>query len=110
MKCLICNNENENKICNVCIKNKTKTIEMRLNDEKRSLIKIGDSIVFTNNVSGETLEVEVIDIKKYRDFKELYKDYNIMINYEVNGKKDENNTITIEYSDLIYKYKNLKSN
>ena len=65
------------------IKNKTKTIEMRLNDEKRSLIKIGDSIVFTNNVSGETLEVEVIDIKKYRDFKELYKDYNkIEIGYD----------------------------
>lgn len=30
------------------IKNKTKTIEMRLNDEKRKKINIGDNIEFTN--------------------------------------------------------------
>ena len=35
----------------------------------------------------------------------LYKDNNIIISYDVNGKKDKNNKINIEYSDLIYKYK-----
>lgn len=30
------------------IKNKTKTIEMRLCDEKRSIISVGDIIEFTN--------------------------------------------------------------
>ena len=35
------------------IKNKTKTIEMRLNDEKRRKIKIHDLIEFTNIKTGE---------------------------------------------------------
>ena len=30
------------------IKEGTKTIELRLNDEKRSLLKVGDEIEFTN--------------------------------------------------------------
>lgn len=33
------------------IKNGTKTIELRLNDEKRKLIKVGDIIRFTNRVT-----------------------------------------------------------
>ena len=37
----------------VNIKNGTKTIELRLNDEKRQLLKIKDLIEFTNR---ETLE------------------------------------------------------
>ena len=36
------------------IKEGWKTIEMRLNDEKRSLIKINDKIEFTNNKTNET--------------------------------------------------------
>ena len=59
----------------ISIKNKTKTVEMRLNDEKRSKIKIGDTIVFTNNISGEKIEVVVEDIKKYESFALLYQDY-----------------------------------
>ena len=35
------------------IKNGTKTIEMRLNDEKRSKIKINDLIEFTNVMTDE---------------------------------------------------------
>ena len=38
------------------IKNKTKTIEMRLCDEKRSLIVVGDIIEFTNTKTDEILE------------------------------------------------------
>lgn len=45
---------------------------MRLHDEKKSLIQIGDAILFTNNVTKEQLEVEVIDIYLYKDFEELY--------------------------------------
>ncbi|MBO7085536.1 MAG: HEPN domain-containing protein, partial [Bacilli bacterium] len=37
------------------IKNKTKTIEMRLNDKKRKLLKKGDFIRFTNTLTGEKL-------------------------------------------------------
>ena len=66
------------------IKDEWKTIEMRLNDEKRSKIQIGDEIEFTNT---ETNVVwiwicEVINIYKYNDFKELYKNHNkISIGY-----------------------------
>lgn len=57
------------------IKNGTKTIELRLNDEKRSLIKIGDKIEFTNRVTEEKILVEVIGLHKYDSFLELYKHF-----------------------------------
>ena len=58
------------------IKNGTKTVELRLNDEKRSLVKVGDTIEFTNRSNEETMLVDVIDIKKYNSFEELYKHFN----------------------------------
>lgn len=64
------------------IKNKTKTIEMRLCDEKRSIIQIGDFIVFTNTNSNETLKCIVTNLYKYKSFEELYKYHNkIAIGY-----------------------------
>ena len=45
-----------------------KTIEMRLNDEKRSLIKIGDFIEFENKDTHEKITCEVINIYKYSSF------------------------------------------
>ena len=38
------------------IKEGTKTIELRLNDEKRSLLKVGDEIEFTNRDTNENME------------------------------------------------------
>ena len=52
-----------------------KTIEMRLNDEKRSLIHIGDLIEFENKDTHEKLTCEVINIYKYSSFEELYKNH-----------------------------------
>lgn len=57
------------------IKNGTKTIEMRLNDEKRKKLNIGDTIEFRNIITTETLETLIEDIKNYPNFKELYKNY-----------------------------------
>ena len=55
------------------IKNGSKTIELRLNDEKRSIIAVGDTIVFTNTVNAyETIESKVIGIQKFSSFAELY--------------------------------------
>ena len=48
------------------IKNKLKTIEMRLNDERRKLINVGDIIVFTNNVTNETMSCKVINIYPFK--------------------------------------------
>ena len=57
------------------IKNKTKTIEMRLNDEKRRKVKIHDLIEFTNIRTGEKLFTKVINLHYYNDFDELYKNH-----------------------------------
>lgn len=57
------------------IENSEKTIELRLNDEKRRLINVGDEITFINTEDSlKTITAEVIDIYKYKSFKELYAD------------------------------------
>ena len=43
------------------IKDGTKTIELRLFDEKRRKIQIGDTISFTNTETREVLELYVFD-------------------------------------------------
>lgn len=57
------------------IKEGTKTIELRLNDEKRSLLKVGDEIEFTNRDTNEKLSVDIINLYKYPSFEELYKHF-----------------------------------
>ena len=57
------------------IKEGTKTIELRLNDEKRSLLKVGDEIEFTNRDTNEKLSVDIISLHKYPSFEELYKHF-----------------------------------
>ena len=52
-----------------------KTIELRLNDEKRSKLNRRDLITFVNTEDSlKTITAEVIDIYKYKSFKELYAD------------------------------------
>lgn len=58
------------------IKNKSKTIEMRLFDEKRRLIKKGDIIEFENRTTLEIIKTKVIKLYKYKTFDELYKHFN----------------------------------
>ena len=50
-----------------------KTIEMRLYDQKRAAIRIGDQIEFTQAQSGERLTVTVTGLYRYPDFEELYR-------------------------------------
>ena len=57
------------------IKNGLKKVEMRLFDDKRKLINKGDEIEFTSLYSGEKLLVKVLDIKVFKNFEELYKNY-----------------------------------
>ena len=49
-----------------------KSIELRLLDEKRSQIKVGDIIVFTQSFSGESVTAKVLALHKFSSFKELY--------------------------------------
>lgn len=67
------------------IKNNEKTIEMRLYDEKRKLIKVGDEIIFTNMVTGETIRVKVLNIFLFKNFNELYKNFDkLKLGYKEN--------------------------
>ena len=54
------------------IKSGEKTIELRLFDEKRRQLKVGDEIIFTNNTTGETLSKKVIALHTFASFDELY--------------------------------------
>lgn len=51
-----------------------KTIELRLNDEKRRLIKVGDKIEFIQTETGEKLIAEVIALHRFDSFAELYRE------------------------------------
>ena len=57
------------------IKAVRKTIEMRLYDEKRQLVKAGDIIEFTNILTDETLLTQVVALHKFASFAELYKHF-----------------------------------
>ena len=67
------------------IKNGTKTIEIRLNDEKRRQIKVGDTIRFTNLITSEELDTKVIKLHKFPTFEELYKNFDkVSLGYNEN--------------------------
>lgn len=57
------------------IKSGTKTIEMRLYDEKRKEIVVGEIIHFINRQNDEELTAKVVALHIYPSFKELYKNF-----------------------------------
>ena len=72
------------------ILNGTKRIEIRLNDEKRKKIKLGDKIKFLKEADlKESFEAQVIGLLKYNSFEELLRDYDISILSDANMTKDE---------------------
>lgn len=46
---------------------------MRLWDEKRQKLKIGDTILFTNTANGEILRTTVLHLHRFSSFKDLYR-------------------------------------
>lgn len=63
----------------------TKTIELRLNDEKRQLLNVGDVIEFTNIETKEKQSVEVDNLFYYDSFEELYKHFDkVSLGYDAN--------------------------
>lgn len=50
----------------------SKTIELRLNDEKRQQINIGDTIVFNCTKNSDVITAKVKALHKFGDFKALY--------------------------------------
>lgn len=67
------------------IKAGTKTIELRLYDEKRKLLNAGDVIEFTNIDTKEVIKVEILQLHRFNNFDDLYKHFNkVSMGYEVN--------------------------
>ena len=82
-----------------------KTVEIGLNDEKRSQIKIGDQIVFTNLKTKEMIETYVRDLKVYNDFYELYESYDKKsLGYKKNEKADPEDMFKYYTKEKIAKY------
>jgi len=80
------------------IKSGRKTVEMRLNDNKRKPLRKGDYIVFKNTETKEEIVVEIIDKIVYADFYELYRYHDkISIGYAEN--EDAHPDDMLEYYD-----------
>lgn len=87
------------------IKDGWKTIEMRLNDEKRSLININDEIEFIITKTNETIICKVINIFLYPNFEELYKHHDkLSIGYKENEIADPLDMYDYYSKEKIDKY------
>ena len=72
------------------IKNKEKDIEIRLNDEKRRLIDVGDIIEFVHIDTKEIIKTEVINLYHFDTFKELFDKFD---NKRLGLKENDNASI-----------------
>ena len=62
------------------IKSGTKTIELRLYDEKRQQIKIGDTIIFLKEPDlNESFKAKVTGLLRYNSFEDMFKDFDTSI-------------------------------
>ena len=77
------------------IKNGSKTIELRLYDEKRKVINKKDKLIFLNETTRETMDCVVINMHISNNFFELIK----IINIEKTGFKtmEELNLALLEF-------------
>lgn len=79
------------------IKALSKTIEMRLNDEKRQQLNVGDFIIFQCNKTDEILKCQIVNLYKFSSFKELY---NMFDKIKLGYNEDEE----CDYHDMEYYY------
>lgn len=87
------------------VRSRTKTVEMRLNDEKREKIRIGDLIRFTNVESGEELLVRVLDRRVFQSFEELYACYDkVSIGYKPDEEEDPGDMLLYYTKEKIKRY------
>ena len=87
------------------INNNTKTVEIRLNDKKRQKIKEGDLVVFTNKETKEEIIVEVIGLRKFNTFNELYSSYEkTSLGYKKDEIADPNDMLLYYSKEQVEKY------
>lgn len=80
------------------IKNGDKVIELRLNDQKRQLMKIGDIIRFGLEPDREEfIEAKIVGLLKYRDFASLLEDIPVNLLGFAGMSKEEALTLLNEF-------------
>ena len=88
------------------IRTGNKTIELRLNDEKRKKISVGDTIKFINKKdSNDTMRVKVVDLFLFSSFAELYDNLPLL-----NCGYNEDNINTASPDDMEMYYSREKQN
>lgn len=81
------------------IKEGTKTIELRLYDEKRKAVHAGDTIIFTNTKTKETMETLVMDLYLFNSFQSLYEQLDLL---ECGYDKDTIDSASYQDMDAYY--------
>ena len=81
------------------IKNGTKRIELRLYDEKRRQIQLGDTIEFTKSES-QKFEAKVVGLLRYRTFSELFEDFDVSVLADESMTKQELLDVLSEFYTL----------
>ena len=82
-----------------------KTVEMRLNDEKRSTINVGDLIEFEEEKNGKKICCTVKKLTRFKDFFELYSAFDkTAIGYGADESADPRDMFTFYSPDCIKRY------
>ena len=72
------------------VKNGKKDVEVRLNDEKRQKLKIGDKLIFLKRPDEiEKVEATVVDLKYYNNFYEVADNYEMERIHQPHLTKEE---------------------
>lgn len=72
------------------ILNGTKRIEIRLFDEKRQQIRIGDTIKFLKEPElDESCNAKVVGLLRYKTFEDMFRDFDISVLSDKSMTKDE---------------------
>lgn len=83
------------------INNGTKRIELRLYDEKRQKIDIGDIIIFQKEPELDiTIKVRVVGLLRYNTFEELFEDFGIEVMADKSMTKQELLNVLEEFYTL----------
>ena len=79
------------------IKEGSKTIEVRLNDQKRKTLEVGDYIIFSNTKNNEKLEKKIISLNNYDTFRQLFNSFDSIL-LGARGYNEE------EYEKCMYSF------
>ena len=87
------------------IKTNAKKVEMRLFDERRKVLIIGDFIIFINNDTQEQIKVKIVGLRTFKSFKELYLFYDkSLLGYKKDEEADPNDMLQYYSIEKIEQY------